>query len=71
MSWEYSFYVQAIALLPCAASIIVTPSQYINIEYTVRFKQESLKRATKEIMNNNGRNSDALRDEEYESILGS
>jgi len=45
LSWEWSFYIQAIALLPCAACILVTPSRYINIEYTIKFKAECVSKA--------------------------
>jgi predicted MFS family arabinose efflux permease len=31
LSWEWSFYIQAIAILPCAGCFLITPSKYINI----------------------------------------
>lgn len=33
--WRWSFYIQAIAILPCSACFLITPSKYINIEYAV------------------------------------
>jgi predicted MFS family arabinose efflux permease len=31
LNWEWSFYIQAVAILPCAACYLITPSKYINI----------------------------------------
>jgi hypothetical protein len=39
-----------VALLPCAACILATPSRYINIEYTVKYKAECLKKAREQVM---------------------
>lgn len=51
LTWEWSFYVQAIAILPCVGCFIITPSQYINIQYAVQFKKECIKRAEKKVLN--------------------
>ena len=37
-SWEWSFNIQAVALIPCICCVIVTPSQYLNIEKTIEFR---------------------------------
>jgi MFS family permease len=39
-SWEWSFNIQAVALLPCIGCVIVTPSQYLNIEKTIEFRNK-------------------------------
>lgn len=31
LTWEWSFYIQAIAILPCVGCFMITPSKYINI----------------------------------------
>ena len=36
--WECSFYLQAIALLPCVFSLCITPDRYLNIEKAIDFK---------------------------------
>jgi len=46
-SWEWSFYIQALCLIPCSACIFATPSRYIDIEYTINFRAECKKRAIK------------------------
>lgn len=38
-SWEWSFTIQAIAMIPCIGCVIVTPSQYLNIEKTIEFRK--------------------------------
>lgn len=34
-TWEYSFYVQSIAIIPCFVVLILTPDKYINVQMTV------------------------------------
>lgn len=35
LTWEWSFYIQAMAIIPCSLCILITPNKYIDIEYTV------------------------------------
>mmetsp|Transcript_2678 Transcript_2678/g.4508 ORF Transcript_2678/g.4508 Transcript_2678/m.4508 type:complete len:211 (+) Transcript_2678:290-922(+) len=37
-TWEYSFYVQALCLLPCAIILIFTPTKYIDVEFALSIK---------------------------------
>ena len=39
-TWEWSFYIQSIAICPFILIIIFTPSHYFDVEATVKFKQE-------------------------------
>ena len=41
-SWEWSFILQAICLVPCIACLVVTPSQYLNIEDAINFKRKCI-----------------------------
>lgn len=38
-TWEWSFIVQAFALLPCTLCLHLTPARYFNIEQTIEFRQ--------------------------------
>ena len=31
LTWEWSFYIQAMALVPCSIAILITPSKYIDL----------------------------------------
>ena len=39
-SWEWSFYLQALAIIPCAIFFLLTPDHYLNIQKTVEFRKE-------------------------------
>ena len=43
-SWEWSFCIQALCLLPCVACLVTTPSRYLNIQKTITFRLECQKR---------------------------
>ena len=43
-TWEWSFYIQAIALAPCVVCFLITPSRYIDIEQTIGYKNECIKK---------------------------
>ena len=36
LSWEWSFIIQAIALVPCFVFLIIVPEKYLNIEMTIK-----------------------------------
>ena len=36
--WECSFYLQAVALLPCVFFLCLTPDRYLNIEKAIAYK---------------------------------
>lgn len=38
-SWEWSFYLQALAIVPCAIFFLLTPDHYLNIQKTVEFRK--------------------------------
>lgn len=40
-SWEWSFCIQAIALVPCIICMAFIPSKYYNVEETIEFKNRS------------------------------
>lgn len=48
-TWEWSFILQALALIPCIACLLVTPSMYLNIEKTIDYKNRCEERAEREI----------------------
>jgi MFS family permease len=41
-SWEWSFDIQALVMLPCIGCLIVTPSHYLNITKTVEFRKRCI-----------------------------
>lgn len=46
-SWEWSFNIQAVAMLPCIACVVVTPSHYLNIEKTIEFRNKCAQLVTR------------------------
>ena len=39
-TWRWSFYIQGIAIVPCALGFLIMPSKYFEIKSTVRFKKK-------------------------------
>ena len=37
-NWRWSFYMQAMGMVPCALGFLMTPNKYLDIEETVRTK---------------------------------
>ena len=40
LSWRWSFYAQAAALLPCVTAYLLYPAKYLNIEASVSHKNK-------------------------------
>lgn len=59
LNWEWSFYIQAIAILPCAACFLITPSKYININAAVTYKKECYKKAERIVKSRNSGDREA------------
>lgn len=34
-TWEWSFYLQAVAIIPCFLMLLMMPEKYLNVETTV------------------------------------
>ena len=39
-TWHWSFYIQAVGILPCSALFLILPSKYFEIASTIRFKKK-------------------------------
>jgi MFS family permease len=50
-TWEFSFYIQAIALVPCIICFMVTPSRYIDIEQTTGYKNQCAQKVEDQMNN--------------------
>jgi len=37
--WEWSYYLQAMACMPCALAIFFAPSKYFDVEEALNYKQ--------------------------------
>lgn len=37
-SWEWSFYLQALLILPCVAAVLLTPTKYLDISFAVYYR---------------------------------
>ena len=48
LSWEGSFIIQAIALVPCFVFLIIVPERYLNIELTLKNRELIQKRIVKD-----------------------
>lgn len=48
-TWEWSFYIQAMVLIPCSIVMFLIPHKYLDISFTQYFKQKCHERANNEI----------------------
>jgi MFS family permease len=39
-NWRWSFYIQALGILPCAVAFLLTPTQYLDIERTINVRKK-------------------------------
>lgn len=39
-TWEWSFYLQSVAIVPCFIFLVMVPEKYLNVETTVTTKKQ-------------------------------
>lgn len=49
-SWEWSFIIQALAIVPCVIMLVITPVKYLNVETSVNDRKRIQKDITKEVV---------------------
>jgi len=43
LGWRWAFYIQAIAIFPCIVSILITPKEYMDINWMAKEVDKLLK----------------------------
>jgi len=50
LTWEWSFYIQGLSLVPCFIFILMIPEKYLNVESTTETKKKIKKEAEAQIL---------------------
>lgn len=58
-SWEWSFYLQGFAIIPCFIFLLMMPEKYLNVESTVNQKKQIQKEVSEKILNRLDKSNDS------------
>ena len=49
-TWEWAFYVQCIAIIPCFVFLLLVPEKYLNVESTVLARKRIQKNVSADVL---------------------